>query len=126
MRALALLLVAAAAAACSKSDPPPAPTGSGSVEARPTIVPAAEIARAKEACDAYVTRACECAKTVPAAVKVCELSHGEPEAIRISLEVSQSPDSSPKDALDAQHNVRKIAKSCVEEPAKLPELGCPP
>jgi hypothetical protein len=126
-RALAALLVCVACAACAKAAPdqPPA-SGSAAAEGPPELVPPAEIQRARDACADYVARACACAKTVPAVQHECDLSKGEPEAIRLSLEVAQSPDSSRKDAIDAQRSVRKVAKACVEALAKLPTLGCAP
>jgi len=123
--AVAVLWLVCALAACAKksADAPPPPIEAAD---RPDIVPAAEIQRGKDACAGYVERACACAKTVPAATEACNLSRGEPEAIRISLEVSQSTDSTRKDVIDAERNIRKIVKSCIEETAKLPALGCPP
>jgi len=116
----------ACAMGCAKSadeapPPAPAPTGADRIE----LVPAAEIARGKDACQAYVDRACACAKTVPAAADACKLAPGGLASLRTSIEVSQSPDSSRKDVIDVEHNIRKIVKSCVEETAKLPLLGCP-
>ncbi len=122
---VAVLVACALAAGCKRREEAP-PTPLGMTEERPDLVPAAEIQRGKDVCAGYVERACACAKTVPAAAQVCELAKGEPEAIRISLEVSRSPDSVRKDVIDAQHNLRKIVKVCVEEMAKLPALGCPP
>jgi hypothetical protein len=115
----ALLLVAS----CAKSAPDEhAAPAAG--EGPPELVSPSEIQRAKDACADYVAHACACAATVPAAVKTCELAKGEPDAIRVSLEVALSPDSARKDAIDAQRSVRKIAKACVEDLAQLPALGC--
>jgi hypothetical protein len=88
-------------------------------------MPAAEVQRSKEACTGYVEKACACAEKVPAAKQACDLSRALPEAVRISLEVAASPDSSKADGLAAQRSVRKTVKECIEELAKLPMLGCP-
>lgn len=88
-------------------------------------MPAEEIKRSEDACKQYVERVCACAANVPDAVKPCELSRALPEAVRIGLEVAASPDSKPDIVLQAHSSVRKTAKECIEQLAKLPSLGCP-
>ncbi|MDB4957357.1 MAG: hypothetical protein JWO36_4926 [Myxococcales bacterium] len=92
---------------------------------RAPMMPADEVQRSRDACAAYVEKACACADKVPAAKQACDLSHALPEAVRISLEVAASPDSTKSDGLSAQRSVRKTVKECIEQTAKLPMLGCP-
>lgn len=86
---------------------------------------AAEIQRSSDACKAYVDKVCACAATVPAEQQECGLAKALPDAVRIGIEVSQSPDSKKQDVLGAQDSVRKAVKTCIEHMAKLPSLGCP-
>ena len=120
-RALLLALVMAGGA-CRKSEkaekaPPP----------EPAVAPlsADEVKRSEDACRVYVERVCGCAATVPAATKQCELARALPDAVRIALEVSLSPDSKPDIVRQSQAGVRKTVKECIEQTAKLPALGCP-
>ncbi len=118
MKALAIVALLLAAGACKKKEagqaPPPVET-----------MPAAEVQRAQDACAQYVERVCACAATVPAATKQCELARALPEAVRIGLEVAASPDSKPDIVQQSYASVRKTAKECIEQTAKLPALGCP-
>jgi hypothetical protein len=86
---------------------------------------ATEITRSTDACKAYVDKVCACAATVPAEQQECALAKALPDAVRIGVEVSQSPDSKKNDVLGAQDSVRKAVKTCIEHMAKLPALGCP-
>ena len=92
-------------------------------QAAPTM-PAEEVKRSEDACKAYVERVCACASKVPDAAKQCELARALPEAVRIGLEVAASPDSKPDIVQQSYASVRKTAKECIEQTAKLPALGC--
>ena len=85
----------------------------------------AEIQRSQDACKAYVDKVCACAATVPAVQDECNLGKSLPEAVRIGIEVSQSPDSKPKDVYGAQDSVRKTVKTCIEHMSQLAARGCP-
>lgn len=107
---LALLVIAA----CGKSEPPKKKVV--------PVMPAAEVQRAKDACKAYVDKACAC--TSPAGQKQCAPAKALPEALELALGVAMSPDSTTDDAARAQVNVRETVKECIEQTAKLPALGC--
>jgi hypothetical protein len=113
-----LAIAIALFAACKKQEP-------SSTHEAPAAMPAAEQQRSEEACKQYLERVCACAAKVPAAAKQCELARALPEAVRIGLEVAQSPDSKPDIVLKSYASVRKTAKECIEQTAKLPALGCP-
>jgi hypothetical protein len=113
-RALVLCLLLA----CSKRQEAPK-------EQKVPPMSANEIQRADEACKTYVDKLCACAGGSAALTEQCNLAKALPDAIRIGVEVSQSPESKPKDIYGAQESVRKTAKNCVEQLAKLPSLGCP-
>ncbi len=116
-----LLIVLALCTACSKKTeqaPPPATT-------EPAI-PEAEIKRGQDACNGYVAKLCACAETVPAAKDKCELAKSLPEAITVATGVTMSKDSSTKDVKQAAASIRATIKSCIEQTAQLPALGCPP
>jgi hypothetical protein len=85
----------------------------------------AEIQRSQDACKAYVDKVCGCAATVPAVADECNLAKALPDAVRIGVEVSQSPDSKAKDIYGAQDSVRKAVKTCIEKTASLASRGCP-
>jgi hypothetical protein len=120
MRWLVALAICAACAGCTgchdraEAPPPPNPT-----------MPATEIKRALDACKAYVDKVCGCAKTVAAMQAACELARAYPDAIQVELDVAASPDSSRRDVRQTHGGVRNIAKTCIEESAKLPAAGCP-
>jgi len=118
MTRVALVVVAlVAAAGCKKKEEaPPKPVQPMS---------AAEIQRNTDACTQYVTAVCACAEKVATVADQCKLAHALPEAVQISLATAQSPDSKPDIAAQAYAAVRKTAKECIEQTAKLPALGCP-
>ena len=104
---------------CAKSSSEPAPAA----DERATISEG-ELTRGQDACKAYVDKICAC--TAPGAKDECARARALPEAMRVSLEVARSPDSTPKDTALALDGVRKTAKSCIEQIAKLPGIGCGP
>ena len=89
------------------------------------VLPASEISRGRDACQAYVASACACAATVPALAERCALARALPEAIDVSLSVATNPESSRRDVVQANDSVRKVVKECIEQTAKLPAAGCP-
>lgn len=113
------LLALALVAACKKAEPP----SSGGADPARMSVP--EQQRSQDACKAYVERACACAATVEAAKPVCDLAKPLQDAVRISLQVAASPDSTKSDVVSAESSVRKTAKECIEKTAQLATLGCP-
>lgn len=118
MRSAALLVAALAVAGCKKSEKAAEP---------PKIerMSADEIKRSEDACTIYVERVCACATTVAAASQPCQLARALPDAVRIALDVASYPDSKPDVVLQSYASVRKTAKECIEQTAKLPALGCP-
>ena len=111
-----LVLVVALAACKKESSAPPPP-------AVPQLS-AEETKRDQDACKAYVDRVCACAEKVPDVKKLCELARALPEAMRINLEVAATPDTKPDVARQSLEGVRKTAKECIEQLAKLP-AQCP-
>lgn len=116
--AIVAVLAVLGASACKQQDKPKA-------EPRVEPMPAAEVQRSEEACKHYVERVCACAEQVPDLAKQCQLARALPDAIRIGLEVAASPDSKPDIVQQSYASVRKTAKECIEQTAKLPALGCP-
>jgi hypothetical protein len=114
---VAAACLALAGAACKKQQPPPPAD-------RPTMA-ATEIKRDQDACKTYVDKVCACAQGAPAMQQPCALARALPDAIQVSLDVAANPESSRLDVLQALDSVRKIAKECIEETAKLPAAGCP-
>lgn len=87
-------------------------------------IPAEEVKRDQDACKAYVDQVCACAEKVPAAKPQCDLARAMPDALKLQLELASAADTNKNDILAAQAGVRKAAKACIEETAKLPALGC--
>jgi hypothetical protein len=116
-----LLVVLALVAGCKKQDDaaPPPPTNN-----EPAI-PAAELKRGEDACTAYLTAACKCAETVPAAKEKCEEGKAFPEVVRMGTELTMSKDSEVKDVKQAVQTIRKTIAACIQSTAQLPALGCP-
>ena len=113
-RALVLCLLLA----CAKKQEPPK-------QSPVPALSAAEIQRSQDACKAYVDKVCACAAQVPAAKQECDLAKALPEAVEIGVEVAANPETKPQDIYGAQSSVRKAVKTCIEQTAKLPSLGCP-
>jgi hypothetical protein len=110
------LILLALAGACSekKAD---APKG-------PPALPAGEVQRGQDACNAYVAKICAC--TAPAAQKQCALAKALPEAMQLALATAANPTTEHNDALRALTSVRETTKECIEQTARLPALGCSP
>ena len=113
---LAALALLVGLCACSKGRQEP------KQQAVPPM-PAEEVKRNEDACKAYVERVCAC--TVPAAAEQCKLARALPEAIQIALDTARGSDSAPDIVQQSYASVRKTAKECIEQTAKLPTLGCP-
>ena len=113
-RALLLCLLLA----CAKKQEPPPPS-------KVPALSAEEIQRSQDACKTYVDKVCACAATVPAVKQQCDLAKALPEAVQIGVDVAANPETKPQDIYGAQGSVRKAVKTCIEQMAKLPSLGCP-
>lgn len=110
-----LAAVALCAACKQQADPPPPPV---------PALPAAEVKRAQDACKAYVDKVCGCARVTPALDPPCRLARALPDAIQVGIDVGASTDSTQRDVRQVQDSVRKIAKECIEQLARLPAAGC--
>jgi hypothetical protein len=113
-RALLLCLLVA----CAKKQEPPPP-------AKVPALTAEEIQRSQDACKTYVDKICACAEKVPTVKPKCDLAKALPEAVQIGIDVAANPDTKPQDIYGAQSSVRKAVKTCIEQTAQLPALGCP-
>jgi hypothetical protein len=94
----------------------------------PAKVPALtgdEIQRSQDACKVYVDKVCACAAQVPALKHQCDLAKALPDAVQVGVDVAANPATKPQDIYGAQSSVRKTTRTCIEETAKLPSLGCP-
>ncbi len=85
-------------------------------------LPAVEVQRGKDACEAYIAKVCAC--TSDEAKKACPLAKALPQALLIALQTSANPSTDKDSAMRAQVNVRETAKECIEQAAKLPALDC--
>jgi hypothetical protein len=113
------LIVLALVCACKKqADPPPQ-------EPPAPVMPAIEVKRGQDACKTYVDKLCACADTFAALMEPCVRERALADALEVNLSVAAHPESSRRDALQAQGSVRAIVKRCIEETAKLPAAGCP-
>ncbi|HEU4727587.1 MAG TPA: hypothetical protein VFT22_06855, partial [Kofleriaceae bacterium] len=79
----------------------------------------------QDACKAYVDKVCRCAETTPAMKQPCQLARPLPDAMQVALDTATNPESSRRDVVQANDSVRKIAKECIEQIARLPGAGCP-
>jgi len=111
-----LAALALCAACKQQADPPPPPPVAP--------LPAAEVKRAQDACKAYVDKVCGCARTLPALEEPCRLARALPDAVQVGLDVGASTDSTQRDVRQVQDSVRKIARECIEQLARLPAAGC--
>jgi len=118
MKWLAIVVLCVACNKQAEDAPPPSNNDS--------VVPDAELKRGQDACNAYLAKACACGETVPAAKDACAKASALPEALKMATEVTMSKDSNPKDVKQAAMTIRATIKSCIEQTAQLPALGCPP
>jgi hypothetical protein len=88
-------------------------------------MPASEVKRDQDACKAYVDKVCACAETNPAMKEPCTRARALPDAMQVGLDVATNAESTRRDVVQTHDSVRKIAKKCIEEIAKLPAAGCP-
>ena len=116
MRWLCLL---ALLGACSKKEEAPPPTNNVSA------IPEVELKRGRDACKAYVEKACACAATIEAAKVKCEEAKAFPDVLKMGTEMTMSTDSTSKDVKQAAMTVRKTIAECIQQTAHLPTLGCP-
>lgn len=107
------------AAACRKQDEPAPPPARAQV-----VISEAELQRGRDACGAYVDQVCACAKTVAAAQEECAKAKALPESIEVVIDVAAHPETERRDAVQMAAEVRKTIARCIEETAKLPEIGC--
>jgi hypothetical protein len=113
MRAMRALVIAVLLVGCAKHEERQRPV---------EPLPAAEVARAHDACASYVEKICSC--TAPAAQQQCTLAKALPQALDLALETAANPGEERDSQLRSQVFVRETVKECVEELAKLPAIGC--
>lgn len=102
--------------ACSKKgEEAPPPTNNA------PPIPAAELQRGRDACNAYVDKACAC----EAAKAKCEEAKAFVEVLKMGTELTMSTDSTTKDVKQAAMTIRKTIAECIQQTAQLPTLGCP-
>jgi hypothetical protein len=124
-------------AACQKAAEP-TPAG-------PAPMAAAEKDRAATICEKYVERVCACAAREPALADACALAKGQPEAVRMHLDVlegaplrSFGASGEPVDAGTGRRgplneeerrltesSLRKVVAACVKLDADLDPARCP-
>jgi hypothetical protein len=104
--------------ACKKKQEEPAPPPP------PGAIGEAELKRGHDACRAYVEQVCACAQTVPAAQEPCALAKALPESIDVAVQVAAHPEVERRDVVQSAAAVRKTIARCIEQTARLPQLGC--
>jgi hypothetical protein len=117
---LLLAAIVLAGACGSKEEPPPSP--------RPTPIAQAEQQRGTDACKAFVTRTCACAKAHPERADVaekCSQATSLPEAMEMALDVDREPASQPEDVFRAQSEVRQVIATCMAGVNWLATSRCP-
>jgi hypothetical protein len=106
----------------------------------------AEQQRAGAICEGYVARVCACAEKDASLRETCELARGQPEAVRMHLDVLSgaplaqvSPTGVPLDAAAGirrgplndkerrltEESLRKVVAACVKLDAELDPARCP-
>jgi hypothetical protein len=141
MRRLLLLvgLLTLALGACDKGP------GAAPPNEHPPMAPPEE-ERGARLCQAYVDRVCACAAKDPSLVDTCELSKGQPSAVRMHLDVlggaplqtvnekgepakegpsGKRPPLNENERRLTESSLRKVIAACVELDAKLDPQKCP-
>jgi hypothetical protein len=116
--ALCALLLAFASASCSKES-------ATSEESKVDPLPTEEVTRGRKACDAYVLRVCECAKTHADMAEECALAKARPEAFQLNLDVAKSEGLSKVELQAGKLAARKIAAACFEADSRMDAAKCP-
>ena len=93
--------------------------------AKPPPMSPIEIARAQDACKAYIDRLCSCARTRPELAERCQLKEAKRSAISMLLEVDKTDQASPAELFQIQDEIRKIVAKCIEEDNALDRESCP-
>lgn len=117
----AAALWGAFALGCGASKSPP--EGAPGAAATPPLTEV-ERTRTTEACTAYVAALCGCAKTKPELQPSCELDASLQQGVSHMLTVEGTVRDDDKRKM-AQHQLRRMAATCVERMAQLPTKGCP-
>ena len=120
MRVALAIALAAAVAGCKKKAEEAAPQ-------RPAPISAEARKRDTEACKVYVEKVCACAAAHPDKADVverCKYDRALPDALQISLDISDNNETRPQDVQVAQKQYRKIATNCLDSTAKLAAQGC--
>ena len=96
-------------------------------EVAPSVqpLPADEVTRGRKACEVYVARVCECAKSHADMADECALSKARPEAFELNLKVIASEGLAKIEWQAAKVEARKIAAACFEADSKLALSKCP-
>jgi DNA-binding transcriptional ArsR family regulator len=136
-----LVVVTLTLAACDKGPGVPPP------DEHPPMAPS-EQERGAKLCQTYVDRVCACAKKDASLADICELSKGQPSAVRMHLDVLRGAPLAPIGANGelggrdgattgkrpplneserrlTESSLRKVIAACVELDAKLDPLKCP-
>lgn len=123
--------------ACEKGEPP-------KPDEHPAMA-AVEQERAQALCDKYVERVCACADRDASLRGACDLAKGQPEAVRMHLDVLHgapladlSPTGEVRDAAPVKRgplnenerrltesSLRKVVAGCVKLDAELDPAKCP-
>lgn len=116
---LGISLLMLAPAGCSKE--------SGEKSAEPVVdpLPKEEIDRGRTACQSYVDRVCECAKTQAGMADECALAKGRPEALKLNIDLMTSPGLPVVEAKAVKVEARKIIAACFADEGRLDPATCP-
>lgn len=120
---IAIVLACALASGCSKKADKPAPPP----DQRPVPITIEERTRNADACKTYVEKICACAAAHPdraEVVDLCKYDTPLSDALSLSMATAENPASSRNDVLLSQAQARKIATQCLDQTAKLANLGC--
>ncbi len=88
-------------------------------------LPTEEVTRGRKACDGYVQRVCECAKTHADMAEECALAKARPEAFQLNIDVAKAEGLSKIEMQAGKVAARKIAAACFEADSKLDAAKCP-
>jgi hypothetical protein len=112
------LALALATTGCSKES---------SEQSQPVVepLPQDEIQRGQTACQSYVDRLCECAKTQSDMADACALAKARPEALKLNIDLMSSPGLPVVEAQAVKVEARKIIAACFADEGRLDPVKCP-
>ncbi len=123
---LGCALVLALAGCQKKDDQPAAGSPDQPAQKKPRLgLPAHEVARGQQACQAWMDRVCGCVATHAELAAACDEARSLPDALKMAAQASSATGIDAPDRARLELEARKIIARCIEEQGKMDPARCP-